>query len=263
MTEANASADPSPVLEIDALTKRFRSVVAVEDLSVEIASGELVGLIGPNGAGKSTMMGCIAGTLAADDGHVSVDGVDVADDPVGVRRRVGVAPQELELHEYLTGEELLEFVADLRGLDVERRSTRIEELLEMTTLRDARDRLVREYSGGMRRKLAVASALLGPPRLLLLDEAFVGLDPESAHELRAELAGFCGDGGAVLLSSHSLEMLREMASRILILDEGRLVRDLTADEIDEAVDAGEADNLTDIYLRATRADGTSLESSPS
>lgn len=252
MTDDSSREPQPPLLQIESLTKRFRSVVAVDELSLEVESGELVGLIGPNGAGKSTMMGCIAGILASDEGAVSVDGLDVAEDPVGVRRRVGVAPQELELHEYLTGDELLEFVADLRGMDEDRRGERIEELLEMTTLRDARNRLVREYSGGMRRKLAVASALLGSPDLLLLDEAFVGLDPESAHALRTELDEFCASGGAVILSSHSLEMLREMATRVVILADGRLVRDLTADQIDEAVEADEADNLTDVYLQATQ-----------
>jgi len=239
------------LLRIQNLTKRYRSIVAVRDVSLELDAGEFVGLIGPNGAGKSTLMGCVAATLAADGGSIRVGSVDVAESPVETRRRVAFVSQELELYEYLTGREFLEFVGELRRRDSEPSDRRIEQLLDLTELSDARNRLVREYSGGMRRKLAVASALLGPPDLLLLDESFVGLDPESSYRIRSELDSFREDGGAILLSSHSLELIREMCSRVLILVDGRLRRDLSAADLEEMFDSGEYSNLTEIYLDVT------------
>lgn len=243
--------DTSPVARLDGVTKRFRKIVAVQDVSLDVQPGEFVGLIGPNGAGKSTLMGCIAGTLALDEGSIHVGSVDVSEKPVEARRDVAFITQELDLYDYLTGQEFLEFVASVRGLSRETYIDRIEALLELTELQSARNRLVREYSGGMSRKLAVCSALLGPPRLLLLDESFVGLDPESAHRIRRELAAFCEEGGAIVLSSHSLEMIREICSRVLVLVDGELARDLSSDAIEQKVHSGEYDNLTDLYLEAT------------
>ncbi len=240
-----------PVLHIDGLTKQFRRTVAVDDLDLRIEAGEFVGLIGPNGAGKSTTMGCIAGTVAADEGTVTIDGVEVADEPVAARRNLGFVPQHLRLLDYLTGEEYLHFLADLRELDDDERSRQIEELLTMTELDDSRDAIIREYSGGMLRKLSLAAALVGPPPLLVLDESFVGLDPESTYRLRQKLEDHCNDGGAILLSSHILEMLESLCDRFVVLHEGRLVRDVDAGEFAEMQAAGDVDNLTDLYLRAT------------
>jgi len=252
------AADAPPLLRMSGVTKRYRSVVALRDVSFEIESGEFVGLIGPNGAGKSTLMGCVASTLAADEGAVHVGSLDVDDNPVEVRDRVAFISQELELYEYLTGQELLEFVADLRNHGPGAAGDRIDELLDLLDLAEARNRLVREYSGGMRRKLALASALLGPPDLLMLDESFVGLDPESAYRIRAELETFRRDDGAILLASHSLEMIHEICSRVLILVDGELTRDLSSEEIDAIIDSGEFANLTEIYLDQTGK----LESAP-
>ena len=250
MTRESTDNSP-PILQMDAVTKRYRKLVAVDDLSLQIDPGEFIGLIGPNGAGKSTMMGCISGTLAHDEGDVRVAGVDVAEHPVDVRKHIGFVSQDRELYDYLTGQEFLEFVADVRGMGREDSRRRIEELLELTELTEARNRLLREYSGGMSRKLAVSSALLGPPDLLLLDESFVGLDPESSFRIRRELDAFCANGGAILLSSHSLEMIREICTRVVVLADGTLVRDMSDEEIEERIAGGEFDNLTEIYLEAT------------
>lgn len=247
------------LLDVDSVTKRYRKLVAVDEFSMRVAPGELVGLIGPNGAGKSTLMGCIAGTLAIDGGSIRVGDTDVSDAPVDARRHVGFVSQHLQLYDYLTGQEFLEFVAEVRGVPADRAASRIEELLAATELAEARNRLVKEYSGGMARKLAVSSSLLGPPDLLLLDESFVGLDPESAYHIRRELRNFRENGGAIVLSSHSLEMLREISTRVVIMADGRLCRDMTSSDIDAAIDSGEFDNLTEIYLDATGKAPASLE----
>ncbi len=239
------------VLHIDQLTKSYRRLVAVDDLSLTIEAGEFVGLIGPNGAGKSTTMGCIAGTVAADEGEVCIDGVEVTGEPVDARRRLGFVPQHLTLLDYLTGLEYLQFVADLRELDEDRKAGDIDELMAITELDDHRDTIIKEYSGGMIRKLALAAALVGSPRLLVLDESFVGLDPESTHRLRTRLEEHCDDGGAILLSSHILDMLEPLCDRFIFLNEGKLVRDLASAEFDEMKDGGEVKNLTDLYLEIT------------
>ena len=238
-------------LQIDGLTKRYRKLVAVDSLNLSVESGQFVGLIGPNGAGKSTLMGCITGLLAADEGTVHVSGVDVQDDPIGVRRHVGFIPQDLELFDYLTGEEFLRFVADVRGVAEADAPGEVEDLLALAGLTDARHRIVSEYSGGMRRKIALVSALLGSPELLLLDEAFVGLDPESTWRIRKRLAAYCESGGAIILSSHALEMIQEICDRVVILQDGTVRRDLK--ELDFRGDSKPDgfDSLTELYLDAT------------
>ena len=242
----------APLLRVDQLTKRYRKMTAVEDLSFTLEAGDLVGFIGPNGAGKSTTMGCIAGILNPDAGAVHIDGIDIAQDPVEARRRISFVPQHLELFDYLTGLEYLQLVARLRGLAPDTRDAQIEELLELTELTQARHRILKEYSGGMARKAAICAALLGPPRLLLLDESFVGLDPESTFRIRQRLITFCQGGGAILLSSHILDMLERVCTRVIMLVQGTL-------RVDEPMSAlaarfgqpDEPEDLTQLYLRTS------------
>lgn len=238
-------------LHIDQLVKRYRRLTAVDGFSVDVAAGEFVGFIGPNGAGKSTTMGCIAGILAPDGGRIEVAGVDVVEHPVEVRRHIGFVPQELDLYDYLTGEEFLRFVADIRGVGGAEQDDEVDELLELTELSDARDRVVKEYSGGMARKIAICAALIGQPELLLLDEAFVGLDPESTLRIRKRLQTYCEAGGAILLSSHILDMLERICTRVVIMVDGELSRDISRDELDAMLASGEYADLNAIYLEAT------------
>ncbi len=241
----------TPRLHISNLVKRYRRLTAVDDFSLDVAAGEFVGFIGPNGAGKSTTMGCVAGILAPDGGSIEVAGVDVVEEPVEARRHIGFVPQDLELYDYLTGEEFLRFVAEIRGLVGKEQDEQVEELLELTELVDARDRVVKEYSGGMARKIAICAALIGPPELLLLDEAFVGLDPESTLRIRRRLQHYCEDGGAIVLSSHILDMLERICSRVVIMVDGELSRDISRDELDGMLADGEYGDLNAIYLEAT------------
>lgn len=240
-----------PRLNIKNLVKRYRRLVAVDDLSLTINAGEFVGFIGPNGAGKSSTMGCITGLLAPDGGSVEVAGLDGAQNPVEIRRHIGFVPQELELYDYLTGEEFLRFVGDIRGVTGAEQDKQVEELLELCELVEARHRLVKEYSGGMARKIAICAALIGPPELLLLDESFVGLDPESTLRIRRHLQKYCDQGGAILLSSHILDMLERICSRVVILVDGKLKQDLSRAELDELIASGKYPDLNAIYLEAT------------
>ncbi len=243
--------DTQPILSIDTLTKRFRSLTAVDELDLSIDRGEFVGLIGPNGAGKTTTMRCMAGMIGWDAGSIELSGVDVGRKPVEARRHLGYVPQDLEMFEYLTGEEYLSFVSRVRTADDDASAdVALDDLLALAGLQAARDRLVREYSGGMRQKLAVAAALIGDPGLLVLDEAFVGLDPESVHRMRRALADFCDDGGAVLLSSHNLEMIQSLCSRVVVLVDGTCSADVSDDELHRRIESGEIESLTDLYLEA-------------
>lgn len=243
-----------PRLVIDQLVKRYRRLTAVDGLSLSIHPGEFVGFIGPNGAGKSTTMGCVTGLLAPDGGRIEVAGLNVVEHPVEVRRHIGFVPQDLQLFDYLTGEEFLRFVADIRGVTGATQDEQIASLLHLTELTEARDRLVKEYSGGMARKIAICAALIGPPELLLLDESFVGLDPESTLRIRRHLQKYCENGGAILLSSHILDMLERICSRVIILVGGQLKRDLSRDELDALIASNQYPDLNAIYLEATGKD---------
>lgn len=242
---------PPPAIRVRHLWHRYGNHDVVRDVSFEVARGEIFGFIGPNGAGKSSTMKTIAGLLNPDAGRVVIDGVDVTERPVAARERVGYVAQELEVYRYLTGEELLRFVAQIRGVDDDVREQRIAELLELTELDEARGRLIREYSGGMVRKIAIAAALIARPPLLLLDESFVGLDPESTYRLRAYLGRYVADGHTVLLSSHILDMIERITSRVLVIHEGKLVGDYDRAALDEALQDPKHPDLTRLYLTLT------------
>ncbi len=234
------------ILEISNLSKMYRSTCAVDDLSLRIEPGEFVGLIGPNGAGKSTMMNCTVGRILPTSGTIKVAGLDVATHTVQARQSLGFVPQDLDLHGYLTGEEYLLFLGALSGVSESALSKEVKDLLELTELVPARHKVVKEYSGGMARKLAIAGALIGAPPLLLLDESFVGLDPESTWRIRRRLEKHCQSGGSILLSSHILEMLERVCTRIIMLNAGKVVLDESMDNLKQRFRDGV--DLTRIYL---------------
>lgn len=250
MSNTEPSHTTAPVLKLEGVTKHYRKLRAVHDLSFSLEEGEFVGFIGPNGAGKSTTMGSIAGILNPDSGRITAGGVDVLAEPVMARRKVSFVPQHLELYGYLTGLEYLQFVASAKEISPDVANAQIEELLELSELTKARHRLIKEYSGGMARKIAISGALLGPPRVLLLDESFVGLDPESTFALQQRLARFCQQqGGAILLSSHILDMLERICTRIVMLVAGELVLDESMEVLREQFSSSQgASSLTELYL---------------
>lgn len=212
------------LLELQAVRKRFGKVEALAGVDLRVEAGEFVGLIGHNGAGKSTLLELVSGQILPGEGRILVGGVDVADDPDGARRRMGIVPEEPALWDYLTAREFLEFVAGVRG------GGDLAAALELSGLGGDADRLIREYSQGMRRKTALAAAFVSRPPLLVLDEALNGLDPPSAARVKAALRAHCDGGGAVVLSTHVLDTVEKVADRIVLLEGGKIVADVRAGE---------------------------------
>ena len=239
------------ILEIKNITKSYGKIAAVDDLSMSIAPGESVAFIGPNGAGKSTTMRAISGLLHVDKGSVSIAGYDVQTNPVEAKKHLGFVPQEIQIYPHLTGEEFLTFMAKIRNLNEDQTHAQIEELLQLCDLAKARHQLIREYSGGMARKIAMASALIGKPGLVVLDESFVGLDPESTFKFGQYLKQYTKDGGALLISSHILEMLQNLCSRFFILHHGKCVADYSKKQLLDALSNPETPNITALYLQHT------------
>jgi len=237
---APASPSPSsaPALRIRGLAKRFRATVAVDGVDLDVFPGELVGLIGPNGAGKSTTVKILTGQLLADRGEVRVGGHDVVNDPLAAKRATGYVPQELELYPFLTGRELLELVATIRGLDAATAKVAIDSLLARFRLTPAQDRMTREYSEGMARKLSICAALLGNPPLLVLDESLNGLDPRAAAEVKAVIREELARGTAIVLVSHILDVLERLCTRVVLIDQGRVVRVLDRAALDALSTSG-------------------------
>jgi ABC-2 type transport system ATP-binding protein len=238
-------------LDVHTVTKNYGSVRAVDALSMHVDAGTLTCLIGPNGAGKSTTMRMLAGLQQPDAGRIVVAGQDVTADLEARKRLTGMTPQDLAMFDYLTGEESLDLVARLRGVDQADAEQRAARWFTITGLEAARGRLVHTYSGGMKRKLAVAAAMIAEPPLVILDESFTGLDPESTHALRLELRAYCDRGGAVLLSSHILDMVQAIADAVVVVARGTAVARLDSAALDE-LGHDEQTSLAARYLALTQ-----------
>lgn len=230
---------------LSGVRKAFGPVIAVDRVDLTLERGTFVGLIGHNGAGKSTTMKMVTGMLRPTEGTVHVGGVDVFANPVEARRRFGAVPENPALYEYMTAREFLTFIAEVRG------APEIETALALTGLGADADRLIREYSQGMRRKTALAAAVLGDPGVLVLDEALNGLDPPSAARVKDALRARVDAGALVLLSTHVIETVQAVADRVVMLAHGRVV----ADERTDSMEAGDLERLFLERLRATRDDG--------
>ncbi len=233
-------------IELTGVRKTFGPVVAVDRVDLSLEPGTFVGLIGHNGAGKSTCLRMITGLLRPTEGSVQIDGIDVVEQPREARKRFGAVPENPALYEYLTAREFLEFVAQVRG--IEDLGSELDEALDLTGLGADADRLIREYSQGMRRKTALAAALLGQPPVLVLDEALNGLDPPSAARVKAALRRCADRGQLVLLSTHVVETVQAVADRVVMLAHGRVV----ADEQTADMAPGDLERLFLERLEATR-----------
>ena len=216
------------VIVFEGVRKTFGRVVAVDRVDLSIEAGSFVGLIGHNGAGKSTCLKMLMGLLRPTEGTVRLAGLDTADQAADARRELGAVPEEPSLYPYLTAREHLEFVAEVRG------GGDVGRALELTGLGSDADRLIREYSQGMRRKTALAAAMLGEPSVLVLDEALNGLDPPSAARVKVALRAHVDQGGTVLLSTHVVETVQVVADRVIMLARGRVAADERTSDIGEA-----------------------------
>ena len=227
------------MLTIEHLTKTYGETKAVDDLSLHIAPGEIYGFIGHNGAGKTTTLKSVMGILPFDAGTITVDGVSLADDPMACKRRMAYIPDNPDLYEFMTGRQYLNFVADIYGVSDAERRARIEKVAGTLELTSDLDQPVSTYSHGMKQKLAIISAWVHAPRLIVMDEPFVGLDPKAAHSLKEMMRAVCDDGGAIFFSTHVLEVAEKLCDKVAIIQKGRLVRSGTMEEVkgDESLEA--------------------------
>ncbi len=220
-----------PLLQLDQLSKRFGEVVAVDKVTLQVNEGEIYGLLGPNGAGKTTTISMVCGLLQPDDGQVFVDGRDFWTEPQAARRIMGVVPQDIALYEELSGRENLEFWGRMAGLDAAAARSRAGELLGALSLADRARDPVKKYSGGMKRRINLGCALLHRPKLLLLDEPTVGIDPQARLNILEFIRGLVKEGMAILYTTHYLEEAETLCQRIGIIDHGRVLAEGTLPEL--------------------------------
>lgn len=213
----------APAVALVKVRKTFGDKVAVDDLDLMVPQGSFFGLVGPNGAGKSTTLKITTGLLRPDSGEVRVDGLNVWADTVEVKRRIGVVPEDLRLFDRLTGRELLEYVGLLRGLGTSTSRQRATELMDVLDLTEAASRLVVDYSAGMRKKMALASAVLHRPKVLFLDEPFESVDPLSVQVVRRLLERLVQGGSTVVFSSHVMEVVERICDYVAVVHHGKVV----------------------------------------
>ena len=238
----------SALIETVNLTKRYGDKLAVDNIGFTVNSGEIFGFLGPNGAGKTTTIKMIVGLLRPTSGVVRVAGYDVVQQPVAAKAACGYVPDQPNLYAKLTGRELMRFVGDLYNLDRAQARRRSEELLNLFGLAEAADDTTDSYSHGMRQKTSLAAALVHDPRVLILDEPTVGLDPKSARLIKDILRQMAERGAAVMLSTHILEIAQNMCDRIGIIDKGKLIASGTMEELQHAQGGS---SLEDIFLSLT------------
>jgi ABC-2 type transport system ATP-binding protein len=229
------------MLRIEHLTKRYGDTAAVDDLSLHIAPGEIYGFIGHNGAGKTTTIKSCCGILRFDEGKITVCGTDIAKDPMEAKKKLAYIPDNPDLYEFLSGIRYLNFVADIYGVG-EARVERIRTLSERFGIYKDLAQPISAYSHGMKQKLAVIAAWLHDPKLIMMDEPFVGLDPASAHDLKVMMREHCDRGGAIFFSTHVLEVAEKLCDKVAIIKNGKLVVSGTMEEV-----KGNA-SLEDVFL---------------
>ena len=212
------------MLQIKQLTKHYGTKTAVDGLTLTIQPGEIYGFLGPNGAGKTTTLKCCCGILQPDSGEVFVDGVSMQKEPLRAKQKLAYLPDDPKLYEYMTGIQYLDFIANVYGVSDAARAERTRIYSGRFDLNDALSQPIGAYSHGMKQKLAIISALLHAPKLILMDEPFVGLDPLASHQLKQTMRAFCDAGGAIFFSTHVLEVAEKLCDRVAIIKNGTLVR---------------------------------------
>lgn len=219
------------MLKIEHLTKKYGEKRAVDDLSLHIRPGEIYGFIGHNGAGKTTTLKSCCGILRFDEGEITVDGVSIRKDPLACKKKLAYIPDNPDLYEFMTGIQFLNFVGDIFGVDKVVRQEKIRKYADAFELTDDLPAPVSSYSHGMKQKLAVISALIHDPKLIIMDEPFVGLDPKASHLLKSIMREKCDEGCAIFFSTHVLEVAEKLCDKVAIIKGGRLVKSGTMDEV--------------------------------
>ncbi len=227
------------MLKIEHLTKKYSDKNAVDDLTLHIAPGEIYGFIGHNGAGKTTTIKACCGILQFDEGQIYVDGISVKENPLACKKKIAYLPDNPDLYEFMTGIQFLNFIADVFELPAEVRQERIHTYAEMFGLTGDLAQPIAAYSHGMKQKLAIISALIHDPKLILMDEPFVGLDPQSAHVLKEQMRDICNRGGAIFFSTHVLEVAEKLCDKVAIIKSGKLIRSGSMEEVkgDESLES--------------------------
>ena len=219
------------MLKIDHFSKSYGDKKAVYDLTLHIQRGEIYGFIGHNGAGKTTTLKSVAGIMQFDSGEILIDGTSIQKDPIGCKKKMAYIPDNPDLYEFMTGMQYLNFVGDIFAIPADRRKQRIQELADTFELTGDLNQPISAYSHGMKQKLAIISAWIHEPKLILMDEPFVGLDPKASHILKGMMREVCNQGGAIFFSTHVLEVAEKLCDKVAIIKGGKLVRSGTMEEV--------------------------------
>ena len=230
------------MLYIEHLTKTFGEKKAVDDLSLHIAPGEIYGFIGHNGAGKTTTLKSVVGIQQFDSGEITIGGTSIEKDPLTCKKQIAYIPDNPDLYDFMTGIKYLNFIADIFGVSSEVRQVRIRKYAELFELTDDLAQPIAAYSHGMKQKLAISSAWLHDPKLIIMDEPFVGLDPKASHLLKGMMREVCDQGGAIFFSTHVLEVAEKLCDKVAIIKGGKLIRSGTMEEV-----KGD-DSLEEVFL---------------
>ena len=227
------------MLKIEHLTKLYGEKKAVDDLILHIEKGEIYGFIGHNGAGKTTTIKACCGILQFDSGEIWVDGVSVRDDPLSCKRKIAYIPDNPDLYDFMSGIKYLNFVADIFGVSQSDRQERIRRYADTFELTDDLAQPIGSYSHGMKQKLTIISALIHEPKLIIMDEPFVGLDPKASHTLKLLMRDICDRGGAIFFSTHVLEVAEKLCDKVAIIKGGRLIKSGTMEDVkgDESLES--------------------------
>ena len=230
------------MLRIDHLVKKYGDKTAVSDLSLHIQKGEIYGFIGHNGAGKTTTLKSVAGIMNFDSGEILIDGVSIKDDPIACKKKTAYIPDNPDLYDFMSGIKYLNFIADVYGVAADERQRLIKRYADDFEITDDLTQPIAAYSHGMKQKLAVISAWIHSPKLIIMDEPFVGLDPKASHRLKEMMRQVCDEGGAIFFSTHVLEVAEKLCDKVAIIKQGSLIRSGTMDEV-----RGD-DSLEEVFL---------------
>lgn len=219
------------MLSIKNLTKKYSDKIAVDNLTLDIAPGEIYGFIGHNGAGKTTTLKCISGILGFEEGDIEIDGLSIRQNPIECKKRMAYIPDNPDLYEFMSGIKYLNFIADIFGVPLKERKEKISKYAGIFGITNDLEQPIASYSHGMKQKLAIISAWIHTPKLILMDEPFVGLDPKAAYDLKIMMREFCDNGGAIFFSTHVLEVAEKLCDKVAIIKGGKLIKSGRTDDV--------------------------------